>query len=310
MPLATLNSRFGLAEQLKFVAGPGGLIFAEIDNDFGTAYLCLQGAHITTFRPKDQDEPVIWLSDYAKFAPGKSIRGGAPVCWPWFGPHATEAGFPGHGFARTVMWEVTASAALASGETEITLALIENEQSRALWATQWPHPSRVELNVVVGKRLKANLITTNLGDSDISIGEALHTYFQIGDIAEIEVLGLGGCEFVDKVGGVNRRTQDGAVTFDGEVDRVYVNTEATCVIVDRKLKRRILIAKRGSRSTVVWTPWAEKADKMGDFGPVVANEGGWRRMVCVESANALENVVVVPAGQNHTLSVEYSAEAL
>ena len=306
MPLAALNSRFALSNQLKFVEGPGGLIFAEIDNALGTAYLCLQGAHITTFRPKDQDEPVIWLSDYAKFAPGKSIRGGAPVCWPWFGPHATESGFPGHGFARTVMWEVTASAALASGETGITLALVETEQSRA----QWPHPSRVELDVVVGKSLKASLITTNLGAGDITIGEALHTYFQIGDIADIKVLGLDGCEYVDKVGGTARRTQSGPVTFTGEVDRVYVNTEATCVIEDSRLKRRIVVAKSGSRSTVVWTPWAEKADKMGDFGPVVANEGGWRRMVCVESGNALDNVVVVPPGQSHRMSVEYSAEAL
>lgn len=301
MTLADLNSRFGLSNQLKFVEGPGGLIFAEIDNDLGTAYLCLQGAHITTFRPKDQDEPVVWLSDYAKFAPGKSIRGGAPVCWPWFGAHATEPGFPGHGFARTVMWEVTESAALASGETEITLALLESDQTRA----QWPHKSRAELHVVVGKRLKASLITTNLGDGDISIGEALHTYFQIGDIAAIKVLGLDGCEFVDKVGGVARRTQSGAVTFDGEVDRVYVNTEAICVIEDSRLKRRIIVAKSGSRSTVVWTPWTEKADKMGDFGP-----DGWRRMVCVESGNALDNVVVVPAGQSHRMSVEYSAEAL
>ncbi len=301
MELAQLNSRFALDGQLKFVEGPGGLVFAEIDNALGTAYLCLQGAHITTFRPKDQDEPVIWLSDYAKFAPGKSIRGGAPVCWPWFGAHATESGFPGHGFARTVMWDVTHSAALASGETEITLTLVDTDQTRA----QWPHASRVELNVVVGRSLKARLITSNLGDANITIGEALHTYLQIGDIAEIEVLGLEGCEYVDKVGEITRRTQEGAATFNGEVDRVYVNTEATCVIVDPKLKRRLLIAKSGSRSTVLWTPWTEKADKMGDFGP-----NGWRRMVCVESVNALENVVVIPAGQTHTLSVEYSAAAL
>jgi D-hexose-6-phosphate mutarotase len=301
MTLADLNARFGLADQLKFVEGPGGLVFAEIDNALGTAYLCLQGAHITTYRPKDQDEPVIWLSEYAKFAPGKSIRGGAPVCWPWFGAHATEAGFPGHGYARTVMWEVTQSAALASGETEITLMLVDNDQSRA----QWPHKSQVELNVVVGGSLKANLVTTNLGETDLNIGEALHTYFHIGDIADIRVLGLENCEYVDKVGGVNRRTQSGAVAFDGEVDRVYVNTEATCVIEDRRLQRRIVVAKSGSRSTVVWTPWTEKADKMGDFGP-----DGWRRMVCVESANALENVVVVAAGQSHTMGVEYSAQAL
>jgi len=300
MPLAQLNSRFGLIDQLKFVEGPGGLIFAEIDNALGTAYLCLQGAHVTTFRPKDQAEPVVWLSDYAKFAVGKSIRGGVPVCWPWFGPHATETGFPGHGFARTVMWDVTGTAALASGETEITLALVETEQTRA----QWPHPTRVELKVAVGQSLKMTLSTSNLGDSEIRIGEALHTYFQIGDIAEIKLLGLDGCEYLDKVGGSNRRTQSGDVSFTGEVDRVYLNTEATCVIEDSRLQRRISVAKSGSRSTVVWTPWREKADKMGDFGV-----DGWRRMVCVESANALDNVVVVAAGQTHRMSVEYSAEA-
>ena len=305
MNLADLNSRFGLPT-LKFVEGPGGLIFAEIDNKLGSATLCLQGAHVTTFRPKDQADPVIWLSDMAKFVVGKSIRGGVPVCWPWFGPHASQSGFPGHGFARTVMWDVVGTAALASGETAITLALLDNEQTRA----QWPHPSRVELKAVVGKDLKIDLITTNMGDGDITIGEALHTYFRIGDIADIRITGLEGSTYVDKVDGGDSKTQAGAVTCAGEVDRVYVNTDATCVIEDNRLKRRIVVAKSGSRSTVVWTPWAEKADKMGDFGPMVANEGGWRAMVCVESGNTLDNVVTVPAGQTHTLSVTYSAEAL
>ena len=306
MDLAQLNSQFGIADQLKFVEGPGGLVFAEIDNAGGTAYLCLQGAHVTTFRPKDQTEPVVWLSDYAKFAAGKSIRGGAPVCWPWFGPHATESGFPGHGFARTVMWQVTGSAALDSGETRISLALVATDATRA----QWPHACRVELTATVGNSLTLDLTTSNLGDATIEIGEALHTYLQIGDIAEVKVTGLDGSDYVDKVGGVNRRTQAGDIAFAGEVDRVYVNTEATCTIEDARLNRRIVVAKSGSGSTVVWTPWAEKADKMGDFGPVVANEGGWRRMVCVESGNALDNVVSIPAGGSHTMSVTYSAEAL
>lgn len=298
--LADLNNRFGLPS-LKFVEGPGGLIFAEIDNALGTATLCLQGAHITTFRPKDQAEPVIWLSDLAKFAQGKSIRGGVPVCWPWFGPHATESAFPGHGFARTVMWAVTGTAALPSGETEIQLILAESDQTRA----QWPHPSRLELRAVVGSGLKIDLTTTNMDSRDMVIGEALHTYFRIGDIARIAIAGLEGCEYVDKVDGGARKTQAGSVTCSGEVDRVYVNTAATCVIEDPDLKRRILVEKANSRSTVVWTPWAEKADKMGDFGP-----DGWRRMVCVESGNALDNVVAVPAGQSHVMSVAYSARAL
>ena len=300
MTLADLNTRFGIADQLKFIEGPGGLTFAEIDNAQGTAYLCLQGAHVTTFRPKDQDEPVVWLSDFAKFALGKSIRGGAPVCWPWFGPHATESGYPGHGFARTVMWQATASAALDSGETRLTLMLMPNEQTHA----QWPHATRLELTVTVGRQLRMDLVTTNLDTVPVTIGEALHTYFHIGDIGDIQVTGLENTVFLDKVAGSTRHTQNGAVTFGGEVDRVYVDTESTCEIVDRRLKRRIVVAKSGSRSTVVWTPWAEKADKMGDFGP-----DGWRRVVCVESANALENTVTIPAGDRHCLSVTYSAVA-
>ncbi len=301
MTLADLNSRFGIADQLNFIDGPNGLVFAEIDNALGSAYICLQGAHITTFRPKDQDEPVIWVSKFAKFALGKSIRGGAPVCWPWFGAHATESSFPGHGFARTVMWEVTQSAALPSGETEITLTLLENDQTRA----QWPNNTLLELNVIVGNSLKASLNTTNQGDTPVQIGEALHTYFHIGDIEEVKVTGLENTPYLDKVGEAARKTQSGAITFSGEVDRVYVDTEATCEIVDPQLNRRIIIAKTGSRSTVVWTPWNEKADKMGDFGP-----DGWRQMVCVESANALENVVTIAAGETHQMTVEYSAEPM
>lgn len=301
MTLADLNGRFGLSDQLKFIEGPGGLTFAEIDNALGTAYLCLQGAHVTTFRPKDQAEPVIWLSDYAKFAPGKSIRGGMPVCWPWFGPHATESGFPAHGFARTITWKVTGSEALAGGETRMSLVLAETEQSKA----QWPQPCRLELTITVGASLKAELVTHNLGDSPMVIGEALHTYFQIGDIGEIDITGLENTSYVDKVDAGNRHVQSGPIQCAGEVDRVYVDSESTCEIVDHRLQRRIVVAKSGSRSTVVWTPWTEKADKMGDFGP-----NGWRRMVCVESANALENVVTVAPGQVHRMVVEYSAKPL
>lgn len=296
-----LNARYGIADQLKFTEGPGGLVFAEIDNDLGHARVCLQGAHVTTFRPRDQAEPVVWLSERARFAPGKSIRGGAPVCWPWFGPHATEKDFPGHGFARTVMWQVIASTAPDDGETQLTLMLMPNEQTRA----QWPHATRLELAISVGRSLRLALTTTNLDTEPVTITEALHTYFHIGDIGEIRVTGLEDTVYVDKVAGSTRHTQAGPVTFSGEVDRVYVDTEATCEIVDPRLGRRIVVAKSGSRSTVVWTPWAEKAEKMGDFGA-----DGWRRMVCVESANALENAVTIPAGDSHCLSVTYGTAPL
>lgn len=300
-----LNSRYG-QPNLNFVEGAGGLTYAEIDNAGGVASICLQGAHIVSWRPKSQAEPVVWVSELAKYGPGKSIRGGAPVCWPWFGPHATEKAFPGHGFARTVMWQVTASATLANGDTQVRFMLMPNDQTRA----QFGKACRAELVATVGATLQVDLVTSNLDTEAVEIGEALHTYLRIGDIGSATVTGLDGCEYVDKVDGGQRKTQAGAVAFTGEVDRVYVNTEAECVIEDPDLKRRIRIAKTGSRSTVVWTPWLEKAEKMGDFGPGKTNQGGWREMVCVESANAVDNVVSVPAGASHTMTVVYSAEAM
>jgi dihydroxy-acid dehydratase len=298
-------ARFAIPGQLSFRIGAGGLTYVDIDNHGGRATICLQGAHVVSFRPKSQHTPVVWVSDAAKFAPGKSIRGGAPVCWPWFGAHAKEASFPAHGFARTVDWSVTGTRRRNDAKTEITLELVDNEQTRA----QWPHATRLTLTVVVGEKLEMSLATTNTGDAPVQIGEALHTYLQISDIGTVKVSGLEGCDYHDKVDNFARKKQKGAIGFHGEVDRVYVNTPADCVIEDAGLKRRIRIAKSGSQSTIVWTPWTEKAEKMGDMGRGQSG-AGWREMVCVESANAMDNVVTVAPGETHTLAVTYSVEAL
>jgi dihydroxy-acid dehydratase len=298
-------ARFAIPGQLSFRIGAGGLIYADIDNHGGRATICLQGAHVVSYRPKSQHAPVVWVSDAAKFAPGKSIRGGAPVCWPWFGAHESESGYPAHGFARTVDWEVTGSRKRNDARTEITLQLVENEQTR----TQWPHPTRLTLTVVVGDKLELRLATTNTGVAPVKIGEALHTYLHISDIGAVSALGLEGCDYHDKVDNFARKTQRGDIGFAGEVDRVYVDTPADCVIVDAGLKRRIRIAKSGSLSTIVWTPWIEKAEKMGDMGRGKSG-AGWREMVCVESANAMDNVVTVAPGETHTLAVTYSVEAM
>lgn len=294
-----LNQQFGIAGQLTFRDDASGLVVAEFNNAHATASLCLQGAHLMSWQPRSQSKPVVWLSRDAKLAAGKSIRGGAPVCWPWFGAHATEAGFPGHGYARTVPWQVLESGIEPNGATRLTLRLVSSDKTRA----QWDHACNVDLTVIVGDTLRMEMATENTGTADFVIGEALHTYLQIGDIGAVRVTGLEGCQYWDKVGGSELKNQVGSVGFTGEVDRVYINTSAECVIEDDKLKRRIHIKKSGSLSTVVWTPWTEKAGKMGDMG----QPDGWREMVCVESVNAIDNVVKVAAGTRHTLIVEYRA---
>ena len=298
--LNLLNQQHAIENHLQLREIADGVIVAEVANAHAISNIVLQGAHVATFQPRGE-EPVIWLSPNAKFAPGKSIRGGVPVCWPWFGPHQTDSKLPGHGFARTVPWELLETKALEDGSTFLRFGLIENDTTRA----QWPHPSTAQLEVTVGKALRVELITANTGTASFELGEALHTYLQISDIANMTIRGLEGCEYNDKVGETARRMQQDGIVISSEVDRVYVNTEADCVIEDKGLKRAIRIRKQGSRSTVVWNPWTEKAEKMGDFG-----EKLHRDMVCVESANALENVVTVAPGETHRLVAVYSVEKL
>jgi len=300
MTLSELNQRFGISNHLKFSEIGGGLLAAEISNSLATASIALQGAHLMTYQPQGH-EPVIWLSKYAKFAAGKSIRGGVPICWPWFGAHVSDAKLPGHGYSRTVPWEVLETKALPDGATFISFGLIETDATRA----QWPHPSSVKMEMTIGKTLRVELVTHNKGKQAFTLGEALHTYFHISDVAQMTIHGLEGCTYLDKVGEPASRTQNGGIVITSEVDRIYINTSADCVIEDRGLKRAIRIAKQGSNSTVVWNPWTEKADNMGDFGT-----DGYRGMVCVESANAAENIVSVAPGATHKLSVVYSVEPL
>ncbi len=298
--IAALNAKFGIVNQVTFKAGPGGLPVAEVANSYATATIVLQGAHITTWTPRKQ-KPVIWLSPVAKFAAGKSIRGGVPICWPWFGPHASDAKLPGHGYARTVPWEVIATRALRNGGTQLVFRLVESEATRA----QWPHTSPVEFHVTIGATLVMQLITRNTGNTPITIGDALHTYFAVSDIREVYIHGLGQCSYLDKMDGGKRKQQSGPVVISEETDRIYLQSSADCVIEDFPWRRRIRISKRGSNSSIVWNPWREKANAMGDFGP-----NGYLNMVCVESANAADDVVTIAPGAEHCLSVTYQVEPL
>jgi len=297
---AALNKRFAIPGQLSFAPGPGGLAVAEVSNAQASAMIALQGAQVMTWVPRKQ-QPVIWLSKAAKFAPGKSIRGGVPVCWPWFGPHASEAKFPGHGFARTVMWDVVKTEALRDGSTRLTFKILQDDTT----CVQWPHATEALNIVTIGRSLDIELVTRNTGNAAVTIGDAFHTYFEVGDIRRCTIHGLGHCPYLDKVDGGRKKQQIGPVTIDGEVDRIYLDSTADVLIDDPGLNRRIRVSKRGSRSTVVWNPGIEKAVKMGDFG---AN--GQLGMVCVESTNAADDVVQIPAGGEHRLWVRYSVEPL
>lgn len=297
--LASLNHHFAIPYHLAFTASDYGLPVAEIDNSLASATIALQGAHVMTFQPHGE-APVLWLSEQSRLRPGKAVRGGVPICWPWFGAHATDAGFPAHGFARILNWRVIASETLADGSTRVAFELQKNATARA----QWPYICHLRCIVTVGQALTVELITENTGDAAFELSEALHAYFTIGDIANVRILGLEECSYSDKLDG-GTKIQRGPIDIDAEVDRVFMDTISDCVIEDSLLKRRIRIAKSGSRSTVVWNPWAAKASRMGDMG-----ENGYRNMVCVESANAMNSLVTIAPGDTHHLRAVYSVEAL
>lgn len=295
--LSTLNNNFGIDGQLSFSDVGDGFIIIEIDNDFCTASIALQGAHLMTWQPKGE-EPVIWMSPVAKLGAGKSIRGGVPICWPWFGAHVSDSSFSGHGFARTVMWDVISSATLEDGSTAVRFKIAGIKEGQ--WSTQIP----AEIEMKIGKTLEMELITKNQTSETVTVGDALHTYFAVGDVSNIQIRGLDGCDYIDKVGETTRRTQDGNIDIAAEVDRIYLDQGQDVVIEDPDKQRRICIEKRNSFSTIVWNPWIDKCQKMGDFG----SDDGYLGMVCVESANADEDVVLLAPNDTHSLWVRYSVE--
>jgi glucose-6-phosphate 1-epimerase len=293
--LDDLNDRFGIAGRLRFTRADSGPTLAEIDSPDGSARIALEGGQLLSWTPAGQ-APVVWLSPQAVYKPGKSLRGGAPICWPWFGAHPDDAALPGHGFARNKPWQVLGSMLEDDGAIRLDLALIQDDGTRALW----PHSAELSLSVTVGARLRMALTTRNTGDRPIAISEAIHTYFNVSDVANVLIGGLEGCSYIDKVDDSRRKIQQGPVTIAAEVDRVYLNTTAECIIGDPGPRRRIHIAKSGSRSTVVWNPWSEKGAAFGDMG-----NDGYRHMLCVETANALDDSVTIAAGASHTLVAEY-----
>lgn len=294
----TFNQEFGIEGHVHFIDLNNDTVAVDISNTHCQARIIVRGAHLVHWQPVDCAQPVIWLSEDARFAPGKSIRGGIPICWPWFGVHGTEKEYPAHGYARTVEWELLSTKQVGDSNTELQFRLIETDHSRSLW----PFSSECLIHFILGKTLQVLLTTENQDQKAFVLGEALHTYFAISDIEKVQLNGLENCDYYDKVKD-RMDHQQGAIEFNEETDRVYMNTQASCIIDDKSWQRRVIINKSASQSTVVWNPWIDKSSAMGDLG-----EQGWRRMLCVESANALDNQLTLQPGDTHTLSVEYRVE--
>ena len=298
--LQDLNENYALPGQLCFKCHGGDLVVAEVSNSQADATIALQGGQILNWVPHGQ-KPVLWLSPRASFVAGKPIRGGIPVCWPWFGAHTTRPSLPSHGFARTEIWRIQETRAVDDGRTHIVLRMTVGESD----VLSWPCPSELEIAVTVGRHLELGLTTRNTGKEIFTITQALHTYFKVADVRHAVVRGLEGCRYIDKVDGNRRKRQLGSVTIGSETDRIYLDSLDNCLLEDPGLQRRIRIDKSGCHSTVVWNPWCDKAREMSDVG-----EDAYLDMLCVESANAADDrVSLAPAGE-HCLRVKYHIESL
>lgn len=294
------DQQFAISGELAFTTNPQGTRLIEIENASARATLALQGAQLLDWRPVGQ-APVLWLSPGAHYREDKAVRGGIPVCWPWFGPHPSDPALPAHGFARTRSWQVTGSEKLADS-TRVTLCLDATEIDPALW----PHRALLSLEVTVGTELRLELTTENRGDTALTLSQALHSYLAVGDIAAVKVEGLEGAAYIDQLQDARRLRQGGPVVFETEVDRIYLGACPELQLLDEALGRRLRIAQSGSASTVVWNPWGYKAVRLGDMGPAES----YRQMLCLETANAADDAVTIPPGGTHCLSVEFSVSVL
>lgn len=272
----------------------GHLEYIHISNDAAEAKVMLQGAHLFHFQRKDK-KPLLWLSESACFEEGKAIRGGIPVCWPWFGPNNSDPSLPNHGFARTTLWEHIKTEELSESETKVTLRLGHSNKSLQLW----PHRFELTLEITIAKQLQVSLITKNLDTKAFTISDALHTYLAVDDIDTLYVDGLDQKSYYDKVGDTHHNIQQGVLRFSKETDRIYQGiTSAVCVHTPREC---ISVKTEGSQTVVIWNPGDELAAHMPDLSD-------HRTMLCIESANALDDEVLIQAQHSHTLTTIITQE--
>ena len=268
-----------------------------VDNAACTGEVYDQGAQVTRWAPTGAD-PVLYVSTALRLAPGRSIRAGVPVCWPWFGPGRTAGMEPMHGFARTSTWQLTGR---TDGSDETTL--VHRLTSDDATSPHWPYRYTAELRTRLGRTLEVSLTTTNTGDVPFSFEEALHAYLVVGDVRGVHVTGLSGKSLFDKVTGTER-VQQGDLELGGEADFVY-RTSDPVTLHDPALGRRVVVTTEGAGNIVVWNPWATKAAEVADIG-----DDDWEHFVCIEGANVFENAVSLTPGASHTLTYRLEVHAL
>jgi glucose-6-phosphate 1-epimerase len=286
-----LNRRIAIPGVAEIASGNGGLVKLRVTTPAASAEIYLHGAQVTSWRPAGTEE-TIFVSEHSHWEGGRAIRGGVPICFPWFRAKADDPKAPAHGLVRTKEWQLESVIAKDDGTVMASFSTEGDAATRVFW----PHEFRLVHRVTIGSALRLELIVSNTGSAPLRFEEALHTYFRVGDAHNVRVRGLDQVAYLDNTDGNRRKVQVGDVEFSAPTDNAYLDTHAPLELIDPVLRRTIRTEKANSVTTVVWNPWREGAAAIADLG-----DDEWQSMTCVEASNILGAAVTLAPGEEHTM---------
>ena len=298
---AELDRQLGVPGVARVSEGNGGLARVQITGAFGEGEMYLHGAHLTSWKPAGHDE-VLFISTKSRWEEGHAIRGGIPICFPWFRGKVDDAHAPAHGFVRTKMWQLESIVEIGNENGVAVTMFTQSDEHTRKW---WPGEFRLVHRVTFGSALRLELVCMNTGTMPFRFEEALHTYNRIASIQDARVQGLDGVSYLDNTDSNKEKTQRGDVVVAAQTDSAYRNNQNEVALLDPKRKRRIRLQKEHSLSTVVWNPWSEGATRLQDLG-----EGEWRQFLCVEASNILDAAINLAPGQEHRVAAVLTVERL
>ena len=286
-----LNAGSGIPNLVALLPGNGGLPKLRVTAPSASAEIYLHGAHLTSWQPANAEE-VLFVSQHSHWQDGRAIRGGIPVCFPWFRAKTDDRSAPAHGFVRTKEWQL--ESANLDGEAVVLVFTTEKDESTNRW---WPHPFRLTYTLSIGASLELALHVTNTGQSPFRFEEALHTYFRVSEAGQAIVRGLGGAAYLDNVDGNRQKNQSGDLTFTAKTDNAYLDVPGPADLIDPAGRRSLRTEKVNSATTVVWNPGQEGAASIEDLG-----NSEWRQFVCVEASNILSSAISLAPGEQHRMA--------
>ena len=298
MTIDELNHRYGIPGIAQVIGGSGNLPMVRINTPVASAEVYLHGAQVTRWKPASTEE-VIFLSEHSRWEDGLAIRGGIPICFPWFRAKVDNPQAPAHGFVRTKEWNLVA--VTATEDVVVVQLSTESDESTLRW---WPHEFRITNRISIGNVLRLELSVTNTGSTSLRFEEALHTYFRVSEAQSVRVRGLDQATYLDNTDSNHAKLQSGEMLFSSPTDNAYIDSYATAELIDPGWHRILRTEKGNSATTVVWNPWRQGAATLSDLG-----DDEWQRMACVEASNILGAAVSLAPGQEHTLHATLSVRS-